>query len=119
VLLRTICDVQLHGYAFGEWRCVFIVYVVLEMQSHFRDMLSFNVISITYVIVKSPQNEPPNCCMTFAYVYSKCSTLIILVSNCTVSSSNFLFSMCLNHILCNANLVWLCVFGLRSNDFNL
>jgi hypothetical protein len=37
MLLCTISDVQLHGYAFGEWRCVFIVYVVLEMQSHFWD----------------------------------------------------------------------------------
>jgi hypothetical protein len=26
--------------------------------------------------------------MTFAYVYNKCSTLIILVDNCIVSSSN-------------------------------
>jgi hypothetical protein len=37
MLLCTISDVQLHGYAFGEWRCVFIIYVVLDMQSHFWD----------------------------------------------------------------------------------
>jgi hypothetical protein len=37
MLMCTISDVQLHGYAFEEWRCVFIVYVVLDMQSHFWD----------------------------------------------------------------------------------
>jgi len=100
MLLCTISDVQLHGYAFGEWRCVFIVYVVLDMQSYFWDnvdrcsRLSLNAISITCAIVKSPQDEPSSCCMTFAYVYSKCSTLIILVSNCMVFFGNFFCFQC-------------------------
>jgi hypothetical protein len=46
-LLHTTNDIQLHGYVFGEWRCVSIVYV-MEMKSHFWDIS----------------------CMTFAYVYS-------------------------------------------------
>jgi hypothetical protein len=75
-----------------------------------------NAISITYVIVKSPQDEPYNCCMTFGYVYSKCSTLIILVSNCTISFANFfLFLMCLKNMLCNVSLLLLHISGLRSN----
>jgi hypothetical protein len=35
LLLCTTGDVQLYDYVFGEWKCVFIIYVVVEMQSHF------------------------------------------------------------------------------------
>jgi len=33
-----------------------------------------------------------------------------------VSCDIFLLPMCLNHILCNVGLMWMHVFGLRSND---
>jgi hypothetical protein len=35
MLLSTASDIQLCGYVFGEWRRVFIVYVVVKMQSYF------------------------------------------------------------------------------------
>jgi hypothetical protein len=34
-LLNTTSDIQLCGYVFGEWKRVFIVYVVMKMQSYF------------------------------------------------------------------------------------
>ncbi len=120
-LLCTTSDVQLCDCVFGEWRCVFIVYVVVKMQSHFWDNVNFffklspNVISIAYVIFKIPQDEPSRCCITFAYISSRCLTLIILINNCTISSGKFSFSVCLNHILCNVSLLWLHVYGQNAN----
>jgi hypothetical protein len=43
----------------------------------------------TYVILKIPQDKSSRCCITFAYIYSKCSTLIILINNCTMSFGKF------------------------------
>ncbi len=67
------------------------------MQSHLWDIVNifFSVDSkryvlATYVVVKIPQDESFVCCMTFAYVYNKFSTLIIVVSNCMVSFGNLL-----------------------------
>jgi hypothetical protein len=77
--------------------------------------LNPNVILVAYVIFKIPQDKPSRCCITFAYIYNKCSTLIILINNYTISSSSFLFSMCLNHILCDVSLVWLHVYGQKAN----
>jgi len=34
-LLHNTSDIQLCAYVFGEGRCVYIVYVVVEMQLHF------------------------------------------------------------------------------------
>jgi len=91
------------------------------MQSHFWDnvniffKLSPNVISIAYVILIIPQDEPSRCCITFAYISSRCLTLIILINNCTISSGKFSFSVCLNHILCNVSLLWLHVYEQNAN----
>jgi hypothetical protein len=49
----------------------------------------FYVILVAYAIVKRPHNELYVYCMTFAYVYDKCSMLITLINNRMVSSSNF------------------------------
>jgi hypothetical protein len=38
-----------------------------------------NVISVTYVIVKNPQDELSSYCITFAYEYSKCFTFMMLI----------------------------------------
>ncbi len=51
--------------------------------------LSPNVMSATYAIVKKPNNELSICCMTSAYLYNKCSSLIILVNNHMVSYGKF------------------------------
>jgi hypothetical protein len=48
-----------------------------------------NVKLATYVIVKSLQNKLSNCCITFAYEYSKCFTFILLISNLIMSFGNF------------------------------
>jgi len=71
---------------FGEWKYIFIVYIVMQMQSHIcgtiyikNSRLNPNVVSIAYGIVKSPQNELSSCCMTFAYEYRKCFTFVMLV----------------------------------------
>jgi hypothetical protein len=80
---------------FGEWIFVFIIYIFVEIQPHFLDNVDrlFEVESNYYinwyVIVKNPQDEPSGYCMTFAYVYNQCLTLIILILNCMVSSHNF------------------------------
>jgi hypothetical protein len=42
---------------------------------------SSNVISITYVIVKSLQDELSSCCITFAYEYSMWFTFMMLINN--------------------------------------
>jgi len=71
---------------FGEWRYSFIIYVVMQMWSHLWHIvkkkigLNPNVILATYAIVKSRQ-KLFSCCMTFAYEYSKCFTLMKLVSS--------------------------------------
>jgi phage-related holin len=51
MLLHATNDVQLCGYVFGEWRYVFIVYVVMEVQSHFWDNVDrlFQVESKCYI----------------------------------------------------------------------
>jgi hypothetical protein len=36
---------------FGEWRCVFIVYVVMEMQLYFQD----NVDRLVHLILQPPK----------------------------------------------------------------
>ncbi len=40
-----------------------------------------NVISVTYAIVKSPQDELFSHYITFAYEYSKCFTFMMLINN--------------------------------------
>jgi hypothetical protein len=50
--------------------------------------LNPNVISATYVIVKSPQKKF-SCCITFAYEYNKCFTFMMLVNNWMVSFGKF------------------------------
>jgi hypothetical protein len=34
MLLHTTSDIQLHGYVFGGWKYVFVVYICVEMQPH-------------------------------------------------------------------------------------
>jgi len=50
--------------------------------------MSPNVILAIYVIVKSSQ-KLFSCCMTFAYEYNKCFTLIMLVSSWMVLFDSF------------------------------
>jgi hypothetical protein len=50
--------------------------------------LSSNVISVTYVIMKSPQ-KLFSCCITFAYEYNKCFTFMTLVSSWMVLFDKF------------------------------
>jgi hypothetical protein len=107
---------------FGEWKYIFIVYIVMQMQSHIcgaleKDFswLNPNVISIAYAIVKSPQNELSSCCMTFAYEYRKCFTFVMLVSNWMVSFGNFIVVGLLESYIMECTcLVWM-LFGLKFN----
>ncbi len=84
---------------------IFLLFMLLCKCNHIYDTLKRNcsrlnpnVISITYVNVKSPQHLPSSYCMTFAYVCNKCSTLILLVSNYMV-----LLLVCLSHTLSNVD----------------
>jgi hypothetical protein len=74
VLLRTTSDDQLFYYCGG---CL----------GNGDILLCY--IGCAYAIVKRSHNELYVYCMTFTYVYDKCSTLMTLINNCMVSSSNF------------------------------
>jgi hypothetical protein len=50
-----------------------------------------NAMLVAYAIVKRPHDGLFICCMTFAYLYNKCSALIILVNNHMVSFGIFFF----------------------------
>jgi len=80
---------------FEEWKYIFIVYVVMQMWLHLWHIVnrflwvSPNVVLVAYAIVKNPQDELSNCCITIAYEYNKRFTFMMLVSNWMVSFDNF------------------------------
>ncbi len=66
-----------------------------------------NVISVAYAILKIPRDKPFICCITFACIYNKSSTLIILINNYTMSSYKFfIFSVFESYIMqCKSSMV--------------
>jgi Zn-dependent peptidase ImmA (M78 family) len=73
--------------------CYYYCVNVITFVPHCIDCSSLtpNVILATYAIVKKSHNELSFYCMTFTYLYNKCSPLIILVNNCMVSyGKNFI-----------------------------
>jgi hypothetical protein len=53
-----------------------------------------NVIVVAYAIVKRPHDELSICCMKFAYLYNKFSTIVNFLSNFMVSLGNVVMIGC-------------------------
>lgn len=78
----------------GVWKMeMFLLFMLLCRCNHVCDKLktccsklSPNVISTTYIIMKTSHNELCICCMKFVSLYDRCSTLIVLANNYIVSS---------------------------------
>ncbi len=51
--------------------------------------MSPSVVLDAYVVVKNPQDELFNCCITFAYEYNKCFIFMMLINNWKVLFGDF------------------------------
>jgi hypothetical protein len=78
----------------GVWKMeIFVLFMLLCKCNHICDKLktscsrlSPNVISTTYIIMKTSHNILCICCMKFVSLYNRCSTVIVLANNYIVSS---------------------------------